>query len=126
MSVTDIGVTSDGTDIDFSDKLVSGIDEYRQAAFLRISHEVTFSNNDFGIDLANELGKTSGQDTLGVRASAAIMNDQRLTATLTNQTRTYVNGIESISLSFDVTVDETQETFSLEVLVANNEVSLVP
>ena len=128
MSVFDIGMTADGSDIDFSDALVTGLPEYRQAVFLRLSHDVTFTDADFGLDLAGEIGST-GAATLGVRASAAIMNDPRFTATLTtpeNQQRRQVGGIVEIRLAFDILVDETQETFSLDVLIANGTVQLVP
>ena len=125
MSVNDIPATADGTDVDFSDRLVSGIDEYKQAALFRLQNDVTFIDLDYGLDLQNEIGQSGGA-SLGLRASAAIMNDTRFTATLLSQSRTVTNAIETIALSFDIVVDETQETFSLEVLVANNEVRLVP
>ena len=125
MSLQDIPATADGTDIDFSDRLVSGLEEYRQAALFRLQHDVTFTDLDYGLDLQNEIGQSGGA-SLGLRASAAIMNDTRFTATLLDQSRTVVGALETIALSFDIVVDETQETFSLDVLVANNEVRLVP
>jgi hypothetical protein len=132
MSVIDLGITADGTDIDFADKTVTGLDEYRQAVLLRLSHAFTFDRNPdgspvpFGIDLVAELGTVGGEASLGVRASAAIQNDERFTAQLLDQTRRVVNGVVEIDLSFEVTVDATGETFSLDVLVANGEVRLVP
>ena len=131
--VYDLPMTADGSDVDFSrDALVSGLDEYRQAVLLRLSHEFTFDrepNGDpriFGIDLVKELGNVGGEASLGIRASAAIMNDPRFTAQLLRQDRKTTGSIVEISLEFEIIVDETQETFSLEVLVANVEVRLVP
>lgn len=133
MPVIDIGSTSDGSGIDFSnDEWVTGLPEYRQAVLLRLQHEFTFERNadgspvPFGIDLAAELGKVDGEASLGVRASAAIQNDERFTAQLLNQTRTEADGAIEIELTFEITVDETGETFSLDVLVADGKVSLVP
>jgi hypothetical protein len=133
MSVLDLPMTEDGTDIDFAnDSTVTGLPEYRQAVLLRLSHFFTFERNadgspvPFGIDLQAEIGTVGGDASLGVRASAAIQNDDRFTAQLLNQTRRVVNGVVEIDLSFEVTVDETQETFPLSVLVANGEVRLVP
>lgn len=133
MPVQDLPMTADGTDIDFAtDALVSGLREYKQAVLLRLSHFFTFERNadgspkEFGLDLADELGTVGGEASLGVRASAAISNDERFTAQLTNQVRRKVQGVIEIDLSFEVTVDETGETFSLDVLVANGDVRLVP
>lgn len=133
MPVIDLPMTEDGTDIDFAtNSTVSGMREYQQAVLLRLSHFFTFdrfpdgSPKEFGIDLSAELGTVGGEASLGVRASAAIQNDDRFTAQLVNQTRTVVNGVIEIALSFQITVDETQETFALDVLVANGEVRLVP
>ena len=133
MSVIDIGSTDDGTDIDFTnDEWVTGLPEYRQAVLLRLSHFFTFdraadgSPVPFGIDLAAELGTVGGDASLGVRASAAIQNDDRFTAQLTDQSRRVVDDVVEISLSFEVIVDDTGATFSLDVLVANGEVRLVP
>jgi hypothetical protein len=133
MPVLDLPMTEDGTDVDFAtDSTVTGVDEYRQAVLLRLSHFFTFERNadgspvPFGIDLLAEIGTVGGDASLGVRASAAIQNDDRFTAQLLDQARRVVDGVVEIDLSFEVTVDETQETFSLDVLVANGEVSLVP
>ena len=133
MSVIDIGSTPDGSDIDFAnDEWVTGELEYRQAVLLRLQHGFTFERNvdgspiPFGIDLQNEIGSVGTAASLGVRASAAIQNDERFTARLLDQSRVMKNGVLEISLSFEITVDDTGETFSLEVLVANGEVRLVP
>lgn len=133
MNVVDLPMTADGTDLDFStDVVVSGLREYRQAVLLRLSHEFTFdrepdgSPRPFGIDLAGELGTVGTEASLGIRASAAIQNDTRFTAQLLDQTRIVVAGAVQIKLIFEIIVDETQETFSLEALVANGEVRLVP
>lgn len=133
MNVVDLPMTADGTDIDLgTDTVVSGLREYQQAALLRLSHGFTFdreadgSPRPFGIDLTNELGTVGGDASLGIRASVAIQNDPRFTARLLDQQRTMVQGVVRIQLVFEVTVNETQETFSLEVLVANGEVRLVP
>jgi hypothetical protein len=134
MSVLDLPMSDDGTDIDFAnDSTVTGIDEYRQAVLLRLSHAFTFDRSTdgspipFGIDLMAELGTVGGDASLGVRASAAIQNDERFTAQLLGTPgRRVVNGVIELSLSFEVIVDETGETFSLDVLVANGEVRLVP
>lgn len=133
MSVQDLPMTADGLDIDFAnDSTVTGLAEYKQAILLRLSHFFTFERlNDgspvpFGIDLAHELGAIGGDSSLGIRASDAIQKDNRFTAQLTDQQRPVVNGVVEISLSFDVIVDDTGETFSLDVLVANGEVRLVP
>ena len=133
MSVIDIGSTADGSDIDFAnDSTVTGLLEYIQAVLSRLAHGFTFDRNadgspiPFGIDLLAEIGTVGGDASLGVRASAAIQNDERFTAQLLNQTRRVVNAVVEIALTFEVTVDETGETFSLDVLVANGEVRLVP
>ena len=121
----DIAATSDGLDIDFSRELITGLDEYRQAAFSRISNEVTYTNGDYGMDMALELGTTGREGSLGIRASAAIMNDTRFTeAKLTNQTRTQDGDTVAISLSFDIVAQDGTE-LSLAVLVTNGEVVLI-
>jgi hypothetical protein len=133
MSVVDLPTNAAATDIDFAkDSTVTGLDEYRQAALLRLSHFFTFDRNTdgspipFGIDLQAEIGTVGGDASLGVRASAAIQNDERFTAQLLNQTRRVVNAVVEIALKFEIVVDETGETFPLSVLVANGEVRLVP
>lgn len=125
--MSDIPATRDGTDIDFSrDALVSGVDEYRQAALSRISNEVSYTNADYGIDLVQELGQTGSADTIGIRASSAIMNDERFaSATLTRSSTRRTGDVVEVSLSFDVEAEDGTE-FSLDVLVANGEVVLVP
>ena len=128
--MADIAATRDGSDIDFTrDYIITGLEEYRQAAFSRISNEVTYTDADYGIDLALELGKTEGIDTIGIRASAAIMNDERFTSAALSTPPTVRRGVTGdlveIALSFDVVVEDGTE-FSLDVLVANGEVVLVP
>lgn len=125
--MADIAATPDGSDIDFTvDRLVSGLTEYRQAAVSRLANSVTYTDGDYGLDLAEELGQTGRSSTIGVRASAAIMNDERfVSATLTNQSVSRAGGIESVALSFLVVAEDGLE-FSLDVLVANGEVELVP
>lgn len=124
--MSDIAATRDGTDIDFSDRLVSGLEEYRQAAVSRLSNEVTMTDNDYGIDLAQELGKTGALDTIGIRASDAIMKDDRfISATLTNSVPRRNGDLVEYALSFEV-IAQDGVTFSLDTLVANGEVVLVP
>jgi hypothetical protein len=125
--MSDIAATLDGTDIDFSvDRVITGLAEYRQAALSRISNDVSHVNADYGLDLAGELGQVDAVATIGIRASSAIMNDSRFTsAALTHSSITQVEGTASVSLSFDVVVEDGTE-FSLDVLVANGEVALVP
>jgi hypothetical protein len=125
--MADIAATLDGLDIDFTkDALVAGVDEYRQAARSRLNNDVSMVNADYGLDLAGELGEVGGVSTIGIRASSAIMNDARFTsATLTQSSITQVGGTASVSLSFDVVAEDGTE-FSLDVLVANGEVALVP
>jgi hypothetical protein len=124
--MSDIGATLDGTDIDFTDRLVSGVDERRQAARSRLSNEVTYTNTDYGLDLVQELGQVGGVDTIGIRASSAIMNDDRfVSAALTASSTAQTGDVASVSLSFDVVAEDGTE-FSLDVLVANGEVALVP
>lgn len=125
--MADIAATADGSDIDFArDSLVSGLEEYRQAALSRISNEVTYTNNDYGLDLAGELGQTGGVDTIGIRASSAIMNDERFTsAALTQSTVRRSGDVAEVELAFDVVAQDGSEV-SLDVLVANGEVVLVP
>jgi hypothetical protein len=126
--MADIAATRDGTDIDFTrDVLITGIDEYRQAAFSRVSNEVEYTDADYGIDLVQELGTTGGGvNTIGIRASSAIMNDTRfVSATLTRSQVRQVGDVVEVALSFDVVaVDGTE--LSLDVLVASGEVVLVP
>jgi hypothetical protein len=120
-------MTANGLDIDFSfDAVVSGEREWRQSVLLRLQHDVTFTDLDYGLDLQNEIGKTDRAASLGLRACAAIQNDPRFTATATNIERRVVDGAEEITLSIDVSVDDSGETFSLEALVANGQVSLAP
>jgi hypothetical protein len=125
--MADIAATLDGSDIDFTvDRVISGLPEYRQAALSRVSNDVSYVDPDYGLDLAGEIGTTGGASTIGIRASSAIMNDDRFTsATLTNSSVTQVGGVASVSLSFDVVAEDGTE-FSLDVLVANGEVALVP
>lgn len=125
--MSDIAATPDGQDIDFTlDRLVSGIDEYPQAALSRVSNEVSYTNDDYGLDLVLELGKTGAESTIGIRASAAIMNDERFTsAALSNQTTTRDGDVVSVALSFDVVAQDGTE-LSLDVLVADGKVVLVP
>jgi hypothetical protein len=125
--MSDIAAALDGSDIDFSkDALISGVDEYRQAALSRISNEVSYTDADYGLDLVQEIGTTGGVDTIGIRASSAIMNDARfLSATLTKSTVTQTGDVSSVELSFDVVAQDGTE-LSLDVLVANGEVVLVP
>lgn len=124
--MSDIAATRDGADIDFARELISGVDEYRQAALSRVSNEVSYLDADYGIDLAQELGQTRALDTIGIRASGAIMNDERFTSAALTSSRAVRNGdIVEYSLSFAVVADDTV-TFSLDVLVANGEVVLVP
>lgn len=125
MSVNDIAATADGTDIDFSSGLISGIEEYRQAAFSRISNDVTYTNLDYGLDLLLEIGKTGNESSIGIRASAAIQNDARfIEAKLIKQGRTVDGDVVSISLAFDVVAQDGTE-FSLAVLVTSGEVVLI-
>lgn len=125
--MSDIPATRDGSDIDFTrDTLVSGVDEYRQAVLSRLSNEVSYVNADYGLDLAGELGQIGAIDTIGIRASSAIMNDDRFSsATLTQSSTRQVGDVAEVSLSFDVVAEDGTE-FSLAVLVANGEVVLVP
>lgn len=124
--MSDIAATLDGTDIDFSDRLISGLSEHRQAALSRLSNEVTMTDSDYGIDLALELGKVGAIDTIGIRASDAIMKDERfVSAELTNTTQRQNGDLVEVTLSFEV-VSQEGVTFSLDVLVANGEVVLVP
>jgi hypothetical protein len=126
--MADIAATRDGTDIDFTrDALITGIEEYRQAALSRVSNEVEYTDADYGIDLVQELGTTGdGVNTIGIRASSAIMNDTRfVSATLTRSQVRQVGDVIDVALSFDVVaVDGTE--LSLSVLVASGEVVLVP
>lgn len=123
--MSDIAATSDGLDIDFTREPIAGLEEHRQAALSRISNEVTYTDDDYGIDLAGELGTTGREGSLGIRASAAIMNDTRfIEARLTNQKRTQDGDTVAISLSFDVVAQDGTE-LSLDVRVANGEVVLI-
>jgi hypothetical protein len=125
--MADIAATLDGSDIDFTvDRVISGLPEYRQAARARVSNEVSMVNADYGIDLAQELGQTGRVSTIGVRASSAIMNDERfISATLTNSSVSRAGGIETVALSFLAVAQDGTEV-PLDVLVANGEVTLVP
>jgi hypothetical protein len=124
--MADLPMTADGNDVDFTrDALVSGLDEYRQAAFLRISNDVTFTNLDYGLDLANELGSTNGTSTIGVRASAAIMNDERfVSAKLTTLRERREFDIVAIEMAFEVVAEDGTEV-SLAVLVEAGKVRLI-
>lgn len=128
MSGIDLPLTSAGDDIDFGRDTVTGLPEYRDAALLRITNDVTYDDLDYGLDVTGELGKLTDigyEQSLGLRCCAAIQNDTRfVSATVTNSTRTTVDETLYVSLSFEVeVVDGT--TFSLSVLVANGEVRLV-
>ena len=124
--MADLPMTSGGNDIDFTrDALVSGLDEYRQAAFLRISNDVTFTNLDYGLDISNDLGSTNGTSTLGVRASAAIMNDERfVSAKMTTLRERREVDIVSIEMAFEVIAQDGTEV-SLAVLVEAGKVTLL-
>lgn len=126
--MSDIAATADGADIDFTkDAVIGGLEERRQAAVSRISNEVSMVNADYGIDLVQELGQTGGADTIGIRASSAIMNDERFTSAALSRpaVERRVEDVVETALSFDVVAEDGTE-FSLDVLVANGEVTLVP
>jgi hypothetical protein len=124
----DIPLTANGNDIEFSRDTVSGLDEYRQAALLRITNDVTYTDNDYGIDIAGELGSLGGSNyaqLLGLRCSSAILNDNRFaTARATRATQTAIGGNWQIALAFEVVVGDGT-TFDLAVLVANGTVKLL-
>ncbi len=124
----DLPLSSDGDDIDFSRDAVTGLKEYRDAALLRISNDVTHDDLDYGLDVTGELGKptdTGYEQSLGLRCCAAIQNDARfVSASVTNSTRRVVDGTLQVTLSFEVEV-ANGVSFSLSVLVANGEVKLV-
>jgi hypothetical protein len=125
----DIPLTADGTDIDFGRDLVSGAEEYRNAALLRITNAVTYDDLAYGLALVDELGKLADSNyaqTLGLRCCAAIQNDERfITATVDGTPTVARDGATvSISIKFIVEVGDG-ETFSLAALVANGEVRLV-
>jgi hypothetical protein len=125
--MADIAATLDGSDIDFTvDRVISGLTEYRQAALSRVSNDVSYVDADYGLDLAGEIGQTGRTSTIGIRASSAIMNDQRFTsAALTNTTIARVDDVESVALSFDVVAEDGTD-LSLTVLIEAGEVALVP
>lgn len=125
--MADIAATPDGSDIDFAvDQVISGLPEYRQAAHSRLANEVSMVNADYGLDLVQELGQTGGVNTIGIRASSAIMNDERFTsAALTNSTVRQFGDVAEVTLAFAVVAEDGTEV-SLDVLVANGEVVLVP
>jgi hypothetical protein len=118
-------MTADGTDIDFGfDGVVSGEREWKQAVLHRVQNDVTFTNLDFGINLDDEIGQVGRSGSLALRASAAIQNDERFTATVVATPSIIAGRIERIILDIDVTVDDTGQTFSLSVLVADGKVTL--
>jgi hypothetical protein len=125
--MADIAATLDGSDIDFTvDRVISGLPEYQQAALSRVSNDVSYVDADYGLDLAGEIGQTGRTSTIGIRASSAIMNDQRFTsAALTNSAITRVDDVESVALSFDVVAEDGTD-LSLTVLIEAGEVALVP
>jgi hypothetical protein len=125
--MADIAATLDGSDIDFTvDRVISGLPEYRQAALARVSNDVSYVDPDYGLDLAGEIGQTGRTSTIGIRASSAIMNDQRFTsAALTNSAIVPMGDVEAVALSFDVVAEDGTD-LSLTVLVEAGEVALVP
>jgi hypothetical protein len=125
--MADIAATLDGSDIDFTvDRVISGLPEYQQAALSRVSNDVSYVDADYGLDLAGEIGQTGRTSTIGIRASSAIMNDQRFTsAALTNTAIARVDDVESVALSFDVVAEDGTD-LSLTVLIEAGEVALVP
>lgn len=125
--MSDIPATRDGSDIDFSrDALISGVEEYRQAAFSRLANEATYTNSDYGIDLVQEIGQTDATDTIGIRGSSAIMNDERfISATLTRSSVRQTGDVSAVALSFDAVADDGAEV-SLDALIENGKVVLVP
>lgn len=125
MNPVDLPVTADGTDIDFGfDGVVSGEREWKQSVLLRLQNDVTFANLDYGINLDDELGTVGRTGSLALRCAAAIQNDERFTATVL-ATPSIVSGrVERIKLDIDVLVDDTGQTFSLAVLVADGKVIL--
>jgi hypothetical protein len=125
----DIPLTANGTDIDFGRDLVSGAEEYCNAALLHITNAMTYDDLAYGLALVDELGKLADNNyaqTLGLRCCAAIQNDERfITATVDGTPVTTNDGATvSISIKFVVEVGNG-ETFPLVILVANGEVRLV-
>jgi hypothetical protein len=125
MNPVDLPMTADGLDIDFGfDGVVSGEREWKQAVLLRLQNDVSFTNLDFGINLDDELGQVGRSGSLALRASAAIQNDERFTATVVAAPSIIAGRVERIILDIDVIVDDTGQTFSLAVLVADGKVTL--
>lgn len=125
MNPVDLPMTADGLDIDFGfDGVVSGEREWKQAVLLRLQNDVTFTNLDFGINLDDELGQVGRSGSLALRASAAIQNDERFTATVVAAPSIIAGRVERVQLDIDVIVDDTGQTFSLAVLVADGKVTL--
>jgi hypothetical protein len=125
MNPVDLLMTADGTDIDFGfDGVVSGEREMKQAVLHRLQNDVTFTNLDFGINLDDEIGQVGCSGSLALRASAAIQNDERFTATVVATPSIIAGRVERIILDIDVVVDDTGQTFSLAVLVADGKVTL--
>lgn len=125
MNPVDLPMTADGTDIDFGfDGVVSGEREWKQAVLLRLQNDVTFTDLDFGINLDDEIGQIGRVGSLALRCSAAIQNDERFTATVRATPEIVSGRVESIALAIDVLVDDTGQTFSLAVLVADGKVTL--
>lgn len=125
MNPVDLPMTADGLDIDFGfDGVVSGEREWKQAVLLRLQNDVTFTNLDFGLSLDDEIGQIGRSGSLALLASAAIQNDERFTATVTATPSIIAGRVERIVLDIDVVVDDTGQTFSLAVLVADGKVAL--
>lgn len=118
----------DGTDIDFSVELITGIDEKKQAALSRILNAVSYDDAAYGVDLFQELGALGDSgyaQSLGLRCSAAIMNDTRFaSAQATKATQSTTQGVSSVSLSFLIETEDG-ETFSLSTLISNGTVRLL-
>lgn len=118
----------DGTDIDFSGEWVEGLAELKMAARDRILNAITFDDLAFGEDLFQSLGRLGDAtyaQTLGLRCSNAIMNDQRFVSVdAKTPTQTPERGTFSVALAFDVEAEEG-ETFSLEVLIADGVVKFL-
>jgi len=125
MTPVDLPMTADGLDIDFGfDSVVSGEREWKQAVLLRLQNDVTFTNLDFGINLDDEIGQIGRSGSLALRASAAIQNDERFTATVAATPSIIAGRVERVRLDIDVVVDDTGQTFSLAVLAADGKVTL--
>lgn len=117
------------TDLSADLRLVSGVDLLRQAAYHRITNRVLVDDDNFGLDITEEVGRAADASylpTIALKVSAAIQKDERI-ATAETSASGVTNprtGDLDVTLRINCTAT-TGETFVLVVSVQDGTVSIL-